>query len=118
MPLYPTENILWDENQIPNVHYTGYFLSPLLPSLYPLQTLSLLILISVCLKLREHLKHGLPQALFSVCCPLLPLYRSSMHDKLYIMLIKQGRADTLKKSICRRDMPGLAQIESAVPDCS
>lgn len=23
MPLYPTENILWDENQIPNVHYTG-----------------------------------------------------------------------------------------------
>ena len=23
MPLYPTETILWDENQIPNVHYTG-----------------------------------------------------------------------------------------------
>ena len=28
MPLYPTETILWDENQIPNVHYTG---KPLLP---------------------------------------------------------------------------------------
>ena len=23
MPLYPTEKILWDKNQIPNVHYTG-----------------------------------------------------------------------------------------------
>ena len=23
MPLYPTENALWDENQIPSVHYTG-----------------------------------------------------------------------------------------------
>lgn len=25
MPLYPTENSLWDENQIPSVHYTGQF---------------------------------------------------------------------------------------------
>lgn len=23
MPLYPTESILWDENQVPQVHYTG-----------------------------------------------------------------------------------------------
>lgn len=23
MPLYPTEAILWDENQVPKVHYTG-----------------------------------------------------------------------------------------------
>jgi intron-binding protein aquarius len=23
MPLYPTEAILWDENQVPQVHYTG-----------------------------------------------------------------------------------------------
>ena len=23
MPLYPTEAILWDENQVPSVHYTG-----------------------------------------------------------------------------------------------
>lgn len=23
MPLYPTEGILWDDNQVPNVHYTG-----------------------------------------------------------------------------------------------
>ena len=27
MPLYPTETILWDENQIPNVHYTGHSLA-------------------------------------------------------------------------------------------
>ncbi len=23
MPLYPTEGVLWDENQIPSVNYTG-----------------------------------------------------------------------------------------------
>ncbi len=23
MPLYPTENVLWDESQIPSVNYTG-----------------------------------------------------------------------------------------------
>ncbi len=23
MPLYPTEAILWDDNQVPQVHYTG-----------------------------------------------------------------------------------------------
>ena len=23
MPLYPTEAILWDDNQVPKVHYTG-----------------------------------------------------------------------------------------------
>ena len=23
MPLYPTEKLLWDENQVPNMHYTG-----------------------------------------------------------------------------------------------
>ena len=23
MPLYPTEKLLWDENQVPNVQYTG-----------------------------------------------------------------------------------------------
>ena len=23
LPLYPTEAILWDENQVPDVHYTG-----------------------------------------------------------------------------------------------
>lgn len=23
LPLYPTESILWDENQVPDVHYTG-----------------------------------------------------------------------------------------------
>jgi intron-binding protein aquarius len=23
MPLYPTEAVLWDENQVPSVHYTG-----------------------------------------------------------------------------------------------
>ena len=23
MPLYPTESILWDANQVPEVHYTG-----------------------------------------------------------------------------------------------
>ena len=23
MPLYPTETVLWDENQVPDVHYTG-----------------------------------------------------------------------------------------------
>ena len=23
MPLYPTEAILWDDNQVPDVHYTG-----------------------------------------------------------------------------------------------
>ena len=23
MPLYPTERLLWDENQVPSVHYTG-----------------------------------------------------------------------------------------------
>ena len=23
MPLYPTEAVLWDENQVPKVHYTG-----------------------------------------------------------------------------------------------
>ena len=31
MPLYPTETILWDENQVPQVHYTGvraWLLSP------------------------------------------------------------------------------------------
>lgn len=28
MPVYPTEGILWDENQIPNVHYTGTELLP------------------------------------------------------------------------------------------
>ena len=27
MPLYPTESILWDENQVPQVHYTGDTLS-------------------------------------------------------------------------------------------
>jgi hypothetical protein len=26
MPLYPTEAILWDDNQVPKVHYTGHFL--------------------------------------------------------------------------------------------
>lgn len=29
MPLYPTESILWDENQVPQVHYTGNALTPL-----------------------------------------------------------------------------------------
>lgn len=28
MPLYPTENSLWDENQIPSVHYTGDYPNP------------------------------------------------------------------------------------------
>lgn len=23
MPLYPTEAVLWDENQVPSTHYTG-----------------------------------------------------------------------------------------------
>lgn len=23
MPLYPTERLLWDENQVPSAHYTG-----------------------------------------------------------------------------------------------
>jgi hypothetical protein len=23
MPLYPTEEVLFDENQVPSVHYTG-----------------------------------------------------------------------------------------------
>ncbi len=23
MPLYPTEAVLWDDNQVPKVHYTG-----------------------------------------------------------------------------------------------
>ena len=23
MPLYPTEGILWDPNQVPDVHFTG-----------------------------------------------------------------------------------------------
>lgn len=23
LPLYPTEAVLWDENQVPDVHYTG-----------------------------------------------------------------------------------------------
>ena len=23
LPLYPTESVLWDENQVPDVHYTG-----------------------------------------------------------------------------------------------
>lgn len=23
MPMYPTEGILWDDNQVPDVHYTG-----------------------------------------------------------------------------------------------
>ena len=23
MPLYPTERVLWDENQVPSIHYTG-----------------------------------------------------------------------------------------------
>lgn len=31
LPLYPTEAILWDENQVPDVHYTGQ-LSLLQPS--------------------------------------------------------------------------------------
>ena len=26
LPLYPTESILWDENQVPDVHYTGKLL--------------------------------------------------------------------------------------------
>ena len=32
MPLYPTEAILWDENQVPKVHYTGERPSRDLPS--------------------------------------------------------------------------------------
>lgn len=32
MPLYPTEGILWDETQIPNVHYTGTLLHPSISS--------------------------------------------------------------------------------------
>ncbi len=37
MPLYPTEAILWDENQVPKVHYTGklqIYKSPYLRWLY------------------------------------------------------------------------------------
>ena len=25
MPLYPTEAVLWDDNQVPDMHYTGAF---------------------------------------------------------------------------------------------
>ena len=36
MPLYPTEAILWDDNQVPDVHYTGGLLVgspvPVLPN--------------------------------------------------------------------------------------
>ena len=32
MPLYPTEAILWDDNQVPDVHYTG---ARSLPSDFP-----------------------------------------------------------------------------------
>ena len=33
IPLYPTETILWDDNQVPDVHYTGELHSFCFPAL-------------------------------------------------------------------------------------
>ena len=31
MPLYPTEGILWDDNQVPSVHFTGTYMDFISP---------------------------------------------------------------------------------------
>lgn len=41
MPLYPTESILWDENQVPQVHYTGDTSCHLLTALWMLRAIGL-----------------------------------------------------------------------------
>ena len=84
MPLYPTEAILWDENQVPKVHYTGKFHAlPLVPS-QPIKYCWLSRL-TVSQALVSHLSKPGSQS-SSPACPLAHLVASQEEDRLKMMM--------------------------------
>ena len=92
MPLYPTEAVLWDDNQVPDMHYTGALL-PRAAQLVP----------ALCAAPSQQ------NAGVAHSC--------TWHDKacLDCLMLRSMRV-SIYGMLSRGDVPGAAQAQPAVPD--